>query len=270
MSGGTTSVYKNENGEWECKFVGIDTTVVKPMFSRKIDAMDLCARDSLLLEKQMLMTLRTFSDHERLVIVLGPGRCGTLSLATLLAGQRDFMAHHEFAAMLWEISIPHFVIMMIKLLYDLKPRLDRVSDCGPWYIQYVELIRSIFPKAKFVCMWRDPEEVFESWMKRDVDTCHWTSTKSKHWKPEWKRNFVYRGCFPRYDLPKEEALRKYIKEYYQKAKMFERQYGDFFKMFDVESLNTEEGVISILDFIDIEREDMNVVVGIRSNTQVRK
>ncbi len=159
---------------------------------------------------------------------------------------------------------------MIKLLYDLKPRLNRIADCGPWYIQYVELLKSICPRVKFICMWRDPEEVFESWMKRDVETSHWTSTKSKHWKPEWRKGFVYRGCFPRYDLPKEEALRKYITEYYQKAKTLEQHYGDFFRIFDIDSLNTEEGVISMLDFIDIEREDMNIQVGIKTNTQVRK
>ena len=261
----TTAVYKNEEGNWEYKFEGKGIVVTKPLVSKSIDALLISKRDKNIIEKQMMLTLKPFVEHEKLIIGIGTGRCGTYSLSALLASQPNIMAHHEFLRLLWKVSIPHFTVMMSKLFYDYIPRPYRIADVGLYFIQYIDLIRMLCPQTKFVCMQRDAEEVYNSFVVRDTDTSHWTNENSKHWDSKWKGNYVFRECYPHYDLPREEAIRKYIKDYHERSKQLQDKYPNSFRIFDVNDLNTKEGVISILDFIEVPKEEMNALVGIRVN-----
>lgn len=261
----TTSVYKTAEGNWEYKFEGKGVSIVKPLTTRHVDALHITRRDKNILEKQMLLSLRPFVEHEELIIGVGTGRCGTYSLSALLAAQPNIMAHHEFLRLLWKVSVPHFTVMMVKLFYDYVPRPRRIADVGLYFIQYVDLIRMVCPKTKFICMQRDPEEVYNSFIVRDVDTSHWTHDSSEHWNPKWKGNYVFRECYPHYDLSREDALRQYIRDYHERSQKLQEKYPDDFRIFDIDDLNTEEGVISILDFAGVPREEMNALVGMRIN-----
>ena len=89
-------------------------------------------------------------------------------------------------------------------------------------------------------------------------------TGCNFWDDRWQRNHLFRHSFPKYIMDKEESVMQYIKDYYKKAREYEKAYPDIFKMFPIDYLNTEDGVASILSFAGI--KEMVVKVRIRTNT----
>ncbi len=95
-------------------------------------------------------------------------------------------------------------------------------------------------------------------MRKVPTTSHWTHMHSEHWNKYWRRGHYYRKRFPQYDLPKEEGCRRYVKEYYEECEEYEKSMPENFRIFDIEDLNSYEGVRSILEFCGISEEEMEI------------
>jgi hypothetical protein len=207
----------------------------------------------------LLAVLRTFVGQTKVIIGLGPGRCGTMSLSIILAAQKDVMAHHESEPGLdWDSSIYEFIGKWASLFYFVAPILPFVADIANWYLPFVPYILEVNPKAKFVCIRRDIEEVVASFMLKVSTTSHWTDIGSEHWHASWERGHHYRKRFPKYDLPKEEGCRRYVTEYYKQCEEYAKDLPDNFRIFDIEVLNSEDGIKSILEFCGIKREECSI------------
>jgi hypothetical protein len=210
------------------------------------------------LVKSLLGVLKTFVGDKQVVIGLGPGRCGTMSLAMILAMQRSVVVHHESEPGLnWDADIYAFIGKWARLFYHVTPVLPIIADVAHWYLPFVPNILEVNPTAKFVCLKRDIEKIVTSFMYKVPDTSHWTIKYCKHWHEKWNRGHAYRERFPHYDLPKEEGCRHYVTKYYKACEDYTQQIPNNFRIFDIEALNTEKGVRSILEFCGLSEEDMN-------------
>ncbi len=206
---------------------------------------------------------------KRLIIGLGTGRCGTVSLKALLAMQRNTDATHE------KMILPHkFNERKLRAYMDkLWGRRDDIAaDVALWNLPYVTTIMSGYPTTQFICLKRDKEDVVKSFMRKTRNgRNHWTRFDSEHWdEKEWhrERRCPYKNSYPRFDAPKEEAIGLYWDYYHVLAETYERAFPDSFRIFPVEFLNSRDGCESILDFAGY--EEMTIKVGLHKNRLVTR
>ena len=209
------------------------------------------------------------SKEKRLVFGLGSGRCGTASLAYLMSLQESTLATHELHPVLpWEADLGRLTFRWQQM--DHQSHLyDTVFDAGIYYFSYVDtLIRSWdtheYAKQrydlKFVCLKRNREEVIESFLrkfKRQKNNPLQDHSDPELTKDEWDL------CFPKYDnsLSLSEAIGRFHDDYYEIAREKQESFSDHFRIFDTQSLNTKEGVNSILAFIGY--DNPNIVTNIQ-------
>jgi hypothetical protein len=192
------------------------------------------------------------------IIGLGTGRCGTQTLAHLLNKQPGFSVSHEAVVSPWEPS--DFYIQ--KIIFELNNRANPVvGDISFYYLNYCEqFIEQLFD-VKFPIMKRRLEPTVKSYMA-------WTKGRN-HWSKELgkgeKKDRIWDNCYPKYNLPKEDALRLYCVEYYKQCEDLIWKYPELFKIFDVETFNTQEGQDQLFEFIGVKEENRVYDIGIKSN-----
>lgn len=185
----------------------------------------------------------------RIIIGLGTGRCGTVSLKHLLAMQPHTQATHETMLLPHKYN-EHKYVQYTKKLYNRKSRI--AADVALWNLPYVTTILAEYPSTKFICLKRDKEETVQSFMRKTRDLRnHWTRFDSEYWDDDkWsrERRCPYKNCYPRFNADKEEALGLYWDYYYIISEMYEKAFSDNFKIFPLEDLNTRDGCEKILTF----------------------
>ena len=100
----------------------------------------------------------TKKSQSQIVIGLGTGRCGTMSLAYLLDWQENSEVYHEKAqyAIPWkggEKVIDEF----LQWASEVAKRKQLVGDVALYYLNYVEYLLSLNHNVKFLCLQRDRE-----------------------------------------------------------------------------------------------------------------
>jgi hypothetical protein len=247
---------------YRCEFstsLAPEPEVVKGFYAPKVNVTQIHEKEKDILSGAMIGLLRSILVNKRVIIGLGPGRCGTMSLAVFLAAQPTVMSHHESNPKLkWDASIFEFVGKWADLFYNLEYPLPILSDVAFWYLPFVDYIKYVCPSTKFVCLRRDKDEIVESFMLKYVDTSAWTDRNSKHWRTEWVGGNTFLDSFPSYDLPKKEGCKRYVDEYYDKAEELEQKYYEDFKIFDIDALNTDNGKRAILEHCGVEKDMMRI------------
>ena len=262
---------KEDNGGvyYKCKFyTSLSETpeVVKTFYAPKVGVEHIYKAEKDLLSRTMLGLLNAIFRDKKVIIGLGPGRCGSMSLALFFAAQPIIMSHHESNPKLrWDASVFEFIGKWADLFHNVAYDLPVLSDVAFWYLPFVDYIKYVCPNTKFVCMRRDTEKVVESFMLKYFSTSAWTDKHCKHWRPEWIGGNPFLDSFPSYDLPKEAGCRKYVQEYYETAEELERKYAGDFKIFNIGCLNTVEGKNAILEFCGIPEEMRKIKGEFRTN-----
>lgn len=209
------------------------------------------------------------TKEKRLIFGLGSGRCGSASLAYLLSQQESTLATHELHPILpWEPSSELLTFRWTQM--DHQAHLyDTVFDAGIYYFGYVNsLIKSwqLHEYAnkrydlKFVCLKRNKDEVVKSFLnkfKRQNNNPLQDHNDPTLIKNEWD------AAFPKYDtsLSLEEAIGRFYDDYYEIARDKQEEFPEHFKIFATDSLNTSDGVASILSFIGY--QNPKIVTGIQ-------
>jgi hypothetical protein len=227
---------------------------------------------------------------------LGAGRSGTASLAGLLNAQPGTVCFHEInpSAMAWQGAED----TVLSLLRDFRAILrgeersvtiDRTSpnrnapvarmkalrtvtgigDVGHYYLPYVETILEREPQARFPCLWRDQEEVVQSFITKLKLNPHSRTARVQallrrkllpdsrnHWAgPEdtrWQEDKRFDACFPGYEgletADLATHLRRWHEEYYAKVRRLAHRYPDHVRIFDLASLNDIRGRTDLLEF----------------------
>ena len=185
-----------------------------------------------------------------MIFGLGTGRCGTQSLSYLLNQQKEHKVGHEFLAhhpeqgpLPWEYNED----LIVKRLDTLK-EYGFTGDVALYYLNYVDKIMEVYPDIKFVVMRRDKPSVVASFIKKTVGLDHWGGSVTA--RDVWDKAFPYYGS-----SNKNITIARYYDEYYQKVLSLIEKYPDNIKIFEVESLNDPEEVMSILHFCGISQKD---------------
>ena len=129
----------------------------------------------------------------QVVIGLGTGRCGTLSLSLLLNRQLDAKVRHEpeidqdFFS--WDAS-PEQRRARVSRHYEIFRSWHRplVGAVHYVYLPYAEEYIAQDPSVKIVVLERPREEVVQSWLRFTVGTNHWQPPASRT-QNRWERSF---------------------------------------------------------------------------------
>ena len=192
---------------------------------------------------------------KRLLIGLGTGRCGTLSLATVLDAQYQASVTHEFNWRLPWIPITSYLNIQLTSIFNLQVG-EQVGDVGFYYLPYAEKIINTYPDSRLICLKRDMDDTTASQMRagESLHHMHVVDEGSKYFDHDKcdlsnLENRIFRNCFPKYDLPEKKAWEQYWKDYYTVAERLQSKYPTNFGIFDMEeTLNTADGQNKMLEF----------------------
>lgn len=196
-----------------------------------------------------------------LIIGLGTGRCGTLSLATLL--DRQPAAHvtherwHRHTAWTGSLAVVDQAIGQM-----LSENTTLTGDVAHYYLPYVPHIARRVPQARFVCLERNREEVIESFLHKIGRGHRWLEHDGSHWQtdPVWDK------CFPKYPITdRRRAIARYWDEYAEHARHLAETLPDRFRIFPTETLNTESGQQTLLAFAGLPAKQIRTVLPLREN-----
>lgn len=197
------------------------------------------------------------TTKKKIIIGLGTGRCGTLSLSHLLNIQPNADVTHERKPILpWKFDR---TLIQQKIESLLESDRAIVGDVALYYLPYVPFIAKNYDNVDFICLKRDKTETIESFF-------NWV--KGNPWSKEsdlFDENTYFFDSYPKYDTSdKKAAISQYWDEYYQLAEEYEKRYN-FFKVFNTQDLNTQSGVTSILEFLEI--QDSIIEISIKLHTK---
>ena len=193
---------------------------------------------------------------KRLIFGIGTGRCGSVSLSTLLDRQASSNVSHEKWLMPWECDYQ----LLNEHLSNITTGAGNsvvVGDVGSYYLPYVQEIIEQFPNTKFVCMKRDIRLCIDIMMVKHgrLNMFQDDDSPPNSWRP-------MNPTFPN-SFTKRQAAAAYYDMYYKTAAELQSLYPDNLAIFDTECLNTEAGVASILKFCGY--ADPDIIVGLKAN-----
>jgi len=202
-------------------------------------------------------------SDRRIVYGLGSGGCGTRSLAFLLSAQPDTQVTHE--------GLPHLPWLANSALLDrqlamvLERRGGTVGDAAFYTLPYVPMIWKRQPEVRFICLRRERVPCIESLIAK-MDRGQF-NVYQHHDGRRRRAHPAVAKQFPKYDYAPsmQHAIARYYDDYYHQAEWFAQERPDRFRIFDLEDLNTDDGVRAILDFGGFPRSEQNVIAGIREN-----
>lgn len=205
----------------------------------------------------------TLDSQKRLVIVIGTGRSGSVSLYQLLSQQSGVAFSHEESPLLpWKTSVGLFHRKINKIL---KRKSSIVGDiCHSW-LPYIPMLIECYPAARVIFLERDCEAVVSSYLnklKRKKKN-HWTQEHGK----QWRRDSRFDPTFPKYGhMELRAAIRRYCVEYLQSVDaLIERYPGRIRKWKTEAALNQPEAASELLAFVGIEPSHQILILGDRHN-----
>jgi hypothetical protein len=210
-------------------------------------------------------------NKKKVIFGLGSGRCGTASLAYLLNDQKDAFIGHEMPPVLpWDTSDLTGLQFRWDQMQHQSHLYSMVGDVGIYYLPYIPILIESHESIpfmrenyviKFVILQRDRKEVINSFMKK---LKRQNNNPFQNIKAPGTNVDEWDECFPKYDgMTLRDAVGTFYDDYYRESERLALERSDIVKIFSVDSLNNEKGVLEILDFVGI--DDPRVSVSIRKN-----
>jgi hypothetical protein len=204
---------------------------------------------------------------QSIILGIGTGRCGTASLAKVLNQQTEAVCSFDEPPLLpWKPVDGQRVIRERFARFRLHGKKRLLGDCASFYLPYIEDAIAAEPDIRIVCLKRPREEVvagFCQWLDQTMPlpTNHW----AKQPAPGWHHDPVRTRTYPQYDTQnREEGIRRYWDQYYQRVTELIERYPEHIRLFDTyEALNTENGLRDLLSFVGIPPERQVLAVGTR-------
>ena len=209
--------------------------------------------------------------NKQLIISIGTGRCGSVSLSKFLSAQDNVSVLHEGRLdthkirklIKWENDEDN-LFEWLEFLLSLDGH-KFVGDTGMYYLPYIEQIIDKYPEVKIVVMERNKEEVVKSYIKKTTGRNHWFDHDGK----EWDKDDKWDPCYPKYDISnKEKALEKYWEDYKSQTDNLILKFPDKIKKWTIQSLNTLNGKNEILNFLNYNL-DRNINQEFKHNTKLK-
>ena len=189
----------------------------------------------------------------RLVLGLGTGRCGSVTLTRLLASQPGIEAAHEsWSPVAWDGQVGEWVERIFTKLEACAANI--LVEVAFYWLPYAEALLSADPSAKAIVLQRPRDQVIASYLRKvGPSRNHWSS-EGRDPSDGWNQSYPdYAG------LSKEQAIGRYWDDYYARVgELCERFPGRIHRM-RTSDLNDPEAVRDALSFVGVENPDLSEV-----------
>lgn len=200
-------------------------------------------------------------DKTQYIFGFGTGRCGTSSLAHLLDIQPNARVSHEQFDIHWFPAITDYTLVR-EAIRERARQYELVGDiCYAW-IQYLPRLVEDFPTAKFIYIWRDKEEVIDSFWERNKDRIDNPLENrpnlnkcTEYLKSFWNLQYPFLG-YP----PTKECIRNTIERYSALTQSTLFRFAKRTYMFNMKNLNLEKSVHNLLNFVGVPKEEQVIEI----------
>lgn len=206
-------------------------------------------------------------EPKRLVLGIGTGRSGTVSLANLLdAAPGTHITHEALPRLPWEYA----EAPLAQHLKQFRERSEAiVGDVASYWLPYIEEILRRWEDVRIIYVERERAAVVDSFViKMKGKKNHWMHHNGRR----WRRDRNWDQCFPKYDVDDmATAIGLYWDEYAARAHALCDTYPDHIRGWKMEdALNTEAGAAEIARFIDIDLDGWSPETGAVHNKRRAK
>ena len=192
--------------------------------------------------------MRQLENPGQLVIGLGPGRCGSTSLAAMLGTVPNSCCTHETPPQIFWKPRSEQVDFHVKRFRMLTNSYSLVADVSHWWLNSIEQLFDQFPKAKVIGLIRDPAECAMSFTRVQGfgkgSYNPWATPRngvwrSGHWDPSYPSYSPPSYSDKSPDLAKLELITRYVKEYNAQLEKLARDASDKVRLVRTEELGKE-------------------------------
>jgi len=194
-----------------------------------------------------------------MIVGVGTGRSGTLTLALLLDGCQNIRCVHESEPLLpWEIDGRAYK----DKLAEIKAEPGR-AEVGFYWLNYLRPLLKDVPDVRIVATRRDPVKTAESFAA-------YMGPKRNHWLDHkgvgWELDPLFDDCYPTYEIrDRHQAIVRYCTEYNAEVDRLRRKYPSQVLVVKTEDLGTIATQQKIFEHCGIPKSDRCYVAGIHHN-----
>ena len=139
----------------------------------------------------------------RIVLIVGTGRCGLVSLVSVFSRQHGTKATLEDMPLLpWKRAEGDRVIRERFARFRRQRDASVIVDAASFYLPYLEDVIQVEPECRIVALRRPKEEVVASF-GRFLD--EYNAFPTNHWAEEpavgWSHDVIWTRTFPQYAIP---------------------------------------------------------------------
>lgn len=191
----------------------------------------------------------------QIVFGLGPGRCGSTTLAAILHSADSAVSTHENPPWIFWEALPRQVQFHVDRFHIFSQYFSLVADCSSWWLNVIDKMFDAFPKSKAIGLQRDYEACIRSWMgvlPEDVNC--WVAPYSGIW-----RSHVWDPIMPHFGLPegashepmwaKEQLVRRYVSSYHERLSALSKRWPERVLLLHTEELDVPATRRRISEFI---------------------
>lgn len=187
---------------------------------------------------------------------MGPGRCGSTSLAAMLGTGANSCCTHESPPLVFWNPQREQIEFHIKRFRMLADRYSLVADVSHWWLNSIERVADQFPEVKVIGLIRDPDDCAVSFMRiQGFGKGSWNPWathgnglwRAGHWDPTYPSYATpgYAGKKP--DVAKLELVTRYVKEYNARLEDMAGNWPDKVSLFRTEDLGGDKAQEAIFE-----------------------
>lgn len=168
--------------------------------------------------ERLLAGKRPLTKPGRLVVALGPGRCGSTSLTAILASVPGACCTHENPPLIhWPPCEEQVQFHLLRFTY-LRRFFPLVFDAAHWWLTVADRLCAQFPDILLLGLWRDPGQCAKSFLAVKGPYNHWAEPGAG-WPPNpWDPAYPsYSTEAPEGDREAERRrqVQRYVANYYE-------------------------------------------------------
>jgi hypothetical protein len=197
----------------------------------------------------VLGSLPRLPNPGQLVIGMGPGRCGSSSLAAMLGTVTNSCCTHESPPLVFWNPQREQIVFHIKRFRMLTDRYSLVADVSHWWLNSIEPVADQFPEVKVIGLVRDPDDCAMSFMRiQGFGKGSWNPWathgnglwRAGHWDPTYPSYSTPSCAGKKPDVAKLELVTRYVKEYNGQLEKMARTAPDRVRLFRTEDLGSDK------------------------------
>lgn len=210
--------------------------------------------------RAMLTRLHRRTEPGRIVLGLGPGRCGSTTLTELVSSVPQSLATHENPPLVNWSPAPEQVAFHMQRLALLRHYFAAVFDAAHWWLNAAEQVMNAFPGTRLIGLRREMVDNVESFMRikgRGTGSLnHWVPPGDGPWKhTHWDLAYpTYRVLMPPETSPvafKRALISRYVTEYNAALEGMALRWPNEVMLVRTETLNDAAVQESIFGFVGV-------------------